>query len=133
MARVFTPADAKRLALPGRTSREILSARTGAQNVSLRLVEIDPPAAGAKTRGPHVHRGIEEVIYVVSGAGVMESESGEHVVQAGDTILVPAGELHVTQNVGTEPLVLLCFFPAGEVAPLTREFPSWAAAKASPQ
>lgn len=129
MVRVFTPADAKRLALPGRASREILSARTGATNASLRLVEIDPSAAGGAKRGPHVHRGVEEVIYVVSGAGLMESESGEHAVKAGDTILVPAGELHVTQNTGPDPLVLLCFFPTGDVPPITQEFSSWAAAR----
>jgi quercetin dioxygenase-like cupin family protein len=129
VARVFTLADAKRLDLPGRTSREILSARVGAANASLRLVEIDPPSPDAGKRGPHVHRGLEEVIHVLSGAGVMESEGGEHPVKPGDTILVPAGELHVTHNVGDDRLVLLCFFPAGDAASVTQEFSSWATAR----
>jgi oxalate decarboxylase/phosphoglucose isomerase-like protein (cupin superfamily) len=35
-------------------------------------------------------------------------------VTAGDTILVPAGELHVTRNTGSSPLRLLCFFPTAD-------------------
>jgi oxalate decarboxylase/phosphoglucose isomerase-like protein (cupin superfamily) len=34
---------------------------------------------------------------------------------AGDTLLIPAGEAHVTRNTGAEPLVLLCFFPTAQV------------------
>jgi oxalate decarboxylase/phosphoglucose isomerase-like protein (cupin superfamily) len=36
-------------------------------------------------------------------------------LKAGDTILIPAGEAHVTRNAGSEPLVLLCFFPTARV------------------
>ena len=43
------------------------------------------------------------------------SESGDHELGAGDTILIPAGEPHVTRNTGSEPLVLLCFFPTARV------------------
>jgi oxalate decarboxylase/phosphoglucose isomerase-like protein (cupin superfamily) len=46
-------------------------------------------------------------------------------VQPGDTLLVPAGEKHMTVNTGTEPLVLLCFFPVGDVSSGTTEFPSF--------
>jgi oxalate decarboxylase/phosphoglucose isomerase-like protein (cupin superfamily) len=53
-------------------------------------------------------------------------------LKAGDTLLVPAGELHVTRNSGTEPLTLLCFFPVGDVASGTEEFPDWNAAKVAP-
>ena len=41
--------------------------------------------------------------------------------QEGDTILVPAGELHATRNIGNEPLVLLCFFPVGDISRGTEE------------
>ena len=100
MARVFTPAEAKRLSLPGRMSSEIVSGKLGAERVSLRLVEIAPQRPGDKPRGPHVHHGFEECIYVLSGEGVTESDSGDWKLKAGDTILIPAGERHVTRNTG---------------------------------
>ena len=125
MARVFTQADAKSLSLPGRMSREIVSGNLGADNVSFRLVEIAPLKPGETRRGPHIHYTFEECIYVLAGSGVTETDGGEHPLQAGDTILIPAGELHVTHPTGSEPLKLLCFFPTAEVAPGTKEFSSW--------
>ena len=132
MARLFKGGEAKTLALPGRVSREIVSGERGSQNVSFRIVRIEPPAARETPRGPHVHHGFEECIYALSGQGMTETESGIFALRAGDTLLVPAGELHVTRNTGTEPLVLLCFFPVGEIASGTREFPNWESAKATP-
>ncbi len=41
----------------------------------------------------------------------MQAESGFHPEPPGDTLLMPAGEKHMTLNTGDEPLVLLCFFP----------------------
>jgi quercetin dioxygenase-like cupin family protein len=115
MARVVRRGEAKALGLPGRKSLEIVSADTGSQAVTLRLVEIPVPAPGDEPRGRHFHTDTEECIYVMSGAGCTESESGKHPLAAGDTILIPAGEPHVTHNTGGEPLVLLCFFPVARV------------------
>ena len=136
MARVLKAGEGRRLTLPGRTSHEIVSASSGAASsgaasVTFRHVIIDAPKPGDAKRGPHVHHGFEECIYVLSGEGLMESETAEHRVKAGDTILVPGGELHVTHNVGGEGLSLLCFFPVGDVASATREFSSWAEARAA--
>lgn len=115
MARVVTASEAKSLGLPGRKSLELVSGEMGARAVTLRLVEIPVPRAGEQLRGPHRHDGFEECIYVVSGQGVTHADSGEHPLEAGDAILVPPGESHVTRNTGTEPLVLLCFFPVADV------------------
>jgi quercetin dioxygenase-like cupin family protein len=128
MARVVKPSDAKLLSLPGRLSREIVSGTTGADSVSFRVVEIAPTQPGDARRGPHVHHDFEECIYVLSGEGTTESQSGEHAIQAGDTVLIPAGELHVTRAIGSGPLRLLCFFPVADVGSGTTEFPSWDAA-----
>ena len=114
MARVFTQAAAVRLGLPGRTSLEIVSANTGAQAVTLRLAEIPPQGSGAP-RGPHHHRDCEECIFVLSGTGRTIADSGEYALNAGDTILIPPGENHVTRNTGTTPLLLLCFYPVADV------------------
>ena len=121
MARVVTAGEAKDLGLSGRKSLELISGKMGARAVTLRLVEIPVPAAGEPLRAPHRHDGFEECIYVVSGQGVTHADSGEHPLKAGDAILIPAGELHVTRNTGAEPLVLLCFFPVAGVTAGTAE------------
>ncbi|HSL21449.1 MAG TPA: cupin domain-containing protein [Vicinamibacterales bacterium] len=121
MARVFTQADARRLGLPGRTSLEIVSGRTGARSVTLRLAEIPPSNPGKSERGPHHHRDCEECIFVLSGTGKTVADSGEYTLNPGDTILIPAGERHVTRNTGTVPLLLLCFYPLADVVSGTVE------------
>lgn len=131
MAKLFTEADAKPLSLPGRISREVVSGALGADNVSFRLVEIAPAKPGDKPRGPHVHHGFEEAIYVLSGEGVTETASERFSMRPGDTLLVPAGERHVTRNTGSEPLRLACFFPVGDVAAGTEEFSDWETPKAA--
>lgn len=115
MARVLTQAQARNLGLPGRKSLEIVSGDSGSSAVTLRLVEIPVAAPGERPRGRHFHTDTEECIYVLSGAGCTESDSGDHVLEAGDTILIPPGEPHVTRNTGSEPLMLLCFFPVATV------------------
>jgi mannose-6-phosphate isomerase-like protein (cupin superfamily) len=125
MVRVLKPGDAEKLSLPGRSSQAVVAGNRGAENVSFRIVEIAPLAAGEKERGPHVHHSFEECIYVLAGTGVMRTEKGEHPVAAGDTILVPPGELHVTHATGSETLKLLCFFPTANVGAGTKEFSSW--------
>jgi mannose-6-phosphate isomerase-like protein (cupin superfamily) len=111
VARVIHPDDARDLNLPGRKSLELVSAQNGSEALTLRLVEIPVPKPGEAPRKLHRHVGYEECMYVLSGQGCSHSDSGEWPVAAGDTILVPPGELHVTRNTGDTPLVLLCFFP----------------------
>jgi quercetin dioxygenase-like cupin family protein len=121
MARVLTQSEAKSMGLPGRKSLEIVSGEKGSQAVTLRLVEIPVPKPGEAPRAPHYHQGFEECIYVMSGEGCTEAESGKHPLKAGDTILIPPGEKHVTRNTGAEPLVLLCFFPVADISRRTHE------------
>lgn len=121
MAKVLTQAEAKSMGLPGRKSLEIVSGEKGAQAVTLRLVEIPPVKPGDSPRGRHFHQGFEECIFVMSGEGCTEADSGNYPLQAGDTILIPSGEKHATRNTGREPLVLLCFFPVADIAQRTQE------------
>ena len=121
MAKVLTQAAAKSMGLPGRKSLEIVSGEKGAQAVTLRLVEIPPVKPGDTPRGKHFHQGFEECIYVLSGTGCTEADSGSYPLQAGDAILIPSGEKHATRNTGSEPLVLLCFFPVSDIAKRTQE------------
>jgi mannose-6-phosphate isomerase-like protein (cupin superfamily) len=124
MARLIKQSDAKKLGLPGRTSLEPVSGEVGSR-VTLRIAEIAVPQPGDKPRGPHLHNGYEECIYVLRGTGVNRSESGDIPIKPGDIVLIPPNEKHMTVNTGSEPLVLLCFFPTPEVSGSTREFASF--------
>jgi oxalate decarboxylase/phosphoglucose isomerase-like protein (cupin superfamily) len=57
----------------------------------------------------------------MSGEGCTEAATGSHPLKAGDTILIPPNEKHVTRNTGKEPLVLLCFFPVADITQRTKE------------
>ena len=124
MARLLKQSEAKRLGLPGRTSLEPISGEIGSR-VTFRIAEIPPPPPGGAKRGPHVHHGFEECIYVLSGQGATVAESGEIPIAPGDIVLIPAGEKHMTRNTGAEPLVLLCFFPVPDVSAGTTEYASF--------
>ena len=123
MAILIRQSAAKRLGLPGRVSLEPVSGEIGSR-CSVRIATIPVPQPGV-TRGPHLHRDFEEVIYVLSGTGTTRAESGEIALQPGELVLIPAGEKHMTLNTGTEPLVLLCFFPVPDVTAGTVEFKSF--------
>lgn len=132
MARVFTQAEAKRLGLPGRTSLEIVSGELGSRMITLRLAEIPVPQPGEAPRGWHQHYDFEECIFVLSGEGTTYADSGEYPLKPGDTILMPAGEKHVTRNTGKTPLRLLCFFPVGDITQGTLEPGSGSRAPSKP-
>ena len=68
-----------------------------------------------------MHNNFEECIYVLAGEGMTEADSGNYALKADDAIVIPAGEKHATRNTGTEPLVLLCFFPVGDIRQGTAE------------
>ena len=110
----ITKKDAVLLDLPGRISREYVSGKNGSENVSLRLVEIQPMAEKA-TRSMHFHPNTEECIYVLEGSGITETPSGSYRLSVGDVFVVPPMEKHRTTNTGSSVLKLLCFFPTDEV------------------
>ncbi len=124
MARLLSQAQGKQLGLPGRSSLEMVSGEIGSR-VTFRIVEIPVPKPGEALRGPHLHNGYEECIYVLKGEGRMFCDRGELALKAGEVVLVPPGEKHVTRNTGNEPLVLLCFFPTPDVGGSTENFLSF--------
>ena len=60
-------------------------------------------------------------MFVLSGTGTTQADSGNHALTPGDTIWIPPGEKHVTRNTGTTPLLLLCFLPVADIARSTEE------------
>src|SRR5262245_52299087 len=124
MARLIDQSQAKRLGLPGRTSLEPVSGAIGSR-ISVRIAEIAPAKPGDLPRGPHLHDGFEECIYVLKGTGTTVAESGEIAIKPGDIVLIPPNEKHYTRNTGSELLVLLCFFAVPDVSAGTTEFKSF--------
>jgi quercetin dioxygenase-like cupin family protein len=114
VARKITPDQAVVLSLPGRLSRQIVSGGAGADNISVRLVEISAKASG-DDRKLHYHPDVEECIYVLEGKGRTETDLQQYDLAAGDTLIVPPNEKHRTINTGDGILKLLCFFPTGTV------------------
>ncbi len=121
MATLYTKGDARQLGLAGRRAMEIISGERGARSSTLRLVEIPVVQPGDALRAAHHHSDFEECIYALSGQGTTFADTGEYPIKAGDTLLMPPGEKHVTRNTGNEPLVLLCFFPVANIAASTQE------------
>jgi mannose-6-phosphate isomerase-like protein (cupin superfamily) len=121
MAKLFKQAEAKQLGLPGRKALEIVSGARGSHNVTLRIAEIPVPMPGEPPRAAHHHNDFEECIFVLSGEGTTFADSGEYSLKPGDTLLMPAGEKHVTRNTGKKPLLLLCFFPVPDITGGTQE------------
>jgi mannose-6-phosphate isomerase-like protein (cupin superfamily) len=124
MARLLKQSEAKRLGLPGRVSLEPVSGEIGSR-VTFRIATIQPAKPDGKPRGPHLHDGFEECIYVLQGTGATMAESGEIPIKPGDIVLIPPNEKHMTRNTGIEPLVLLCFFAEPNVTAGTTEFASF--------
>jgi mannose-6-phosphate isomerase-like protein (cupin superfamily) len=124
MARRIARNEGKRLGLPGRSALEMVSGEIGSA-ITFRVVEIPVPSPGESLRGPHLHRGYEECIYVLKGTGITLFERGELRIEAGDVVLIPPEEKHVTRNTGAEPLMLLCFFPTGDIVKTTENFPDF--------
>lgn len=122
MARVLKAGEGTRLDLPGRAATEIAGAGAGTASTTVRIVEIAP---GPSSRGPHVHDGFEEVIHVLEGHGRFRADSGATEIGPGDTVIVPPGERHATENTGEGTLRLVCAFPVADIRPGTREFASW--------
>lgn len=124
MAQRIAAGEGVSVGLPGRSALEVVAGPTGAAGVTFRRVEILPEAPGETPRAPHLHRDFEEVIHVLSGHGLTRAGDARIPVGPGDTLLVPAGEPHVTRNTGTGPLVLLCFFPVADIRPGTVDLPA---------
>jgi mannose-6-phosphate isomerase-like protein (cupin superfamily) len=68
-------------------------------------------------RAPEHFHTYDEVIYVLDGEGVLHTDDGEHAVQAGSCIQLPACTVHCLENTGVDVMrVVAVFRPAGSPA-----------------
>ena len=70
----------------------------------------------------HYHPKMEEILYILSGTAEQWVEDKKQMMKAGDSVYLPAGLIHGTYNVGTEPLDFLAVLsPADSGDPITVE------------
>ena len=81
-------------------------------NFAMRKFSVDP--AGCTPKHQHDY---EHEIYILAGQGVVFGNGQEQPIVAGDSLFVPAHELHQFRNTGSVPLQFICLVPAFVHAP----------------
>lgn len=93
--------------LSGNTITAFASPSRGATETI--MYRIDLPAGAVLPSHRHDH---EEVLHILSGAVTSVLGGEEHLVRAGDTVMIPAGTVHHAVA-GDEAAVLLVAMPVG--------------------
>jgi len=70
-------------------TKTLIDKHAGAQETKVAIVTFSP---GARTK-MHIHSH-EQILYILSGKGIVANEQEEHVATPGTLFLVPAGEKH---------------------------------------
>jgi len=96
-------------AADGLSKGVLLDASDGAPNFALRRFTLAPGA-----RVPEHTNAVEHEQYVLEGEYVVGIDDEEHVVRAGDALLIPAGVVHWYRNEGEDPGAFLCAVPNGD-------------------
>ncbi|WP_227352958.1 cupin domain-containing protein [Haladaptatus salinisoli] len=81
----------------------------GAPNFAIRRFTLEP---GAEV--PEHTNEVEHEQYVLEGEYVVGIDGEEYEVEAGDSLLVPAGVVHWYRNEGDAPGAFLCAVPNGD-------------------
>jgi quercetin dioxygenase-like cupin family protein len=84
---------------PGVETRMLVSASTGAAGLCI-FEQWIAPAAGAP---PHSHP-VEEVLTVLAGEVEIQAGESKIVLGSGQSLIVPAGQVHGFQNIGAATL-----------------------------
>jgi quercetin dioxygenase-like cupin family protein len=69
---------------------------------------------------PPVRHQVEEVAYVVAGAGELRLDDGAVPFRSGDALHIPAGIWHAVANTGDEDVVMIFGFPHPDYPPTER-------------
>ncbi|MFC6905593.1 cupin domain-containing protein [Halalkalicoccus tibetensis] len=98
-------------AAEGLSKGVLLDESDGAPSFAMRRFTLAP---GAEV--PRHTNEVEHEQYVLEGEYVVGIGDEEHVVSAGDSLLIPAGVVHWYRNEGSEAGAFLCAVPNGEDA-----------------
>ena len=75
-------------------------------NVRQSLAEAIVPVGGKTLL--HRHQISEELYHVTAGTGVMTLGAASFPIEVGDSVLIAPGTPHCMENLGSEPLHVLC-------------------------
>ena len=83
----------------GAIMREVITAKDGAPNFAMRVIEVKP----GSTTPSHSHPWEHEV-FILSGQAVVKGEQGETEIAKDSVIYIAPDEHHCFVNKGNEPL-----------------------------
>jgi len=101
-ARLRHQSEVSGLPLEGGTLQWLVDRDLGAQHVMAYRLRVDSDSALS-----HVHRGAEEVLYVLEGSGEVQVEGMTHHIGPGQAVFIPDGAEHAYVNTGARPLTLV--------------------------
>ena len=101
----YDPVDAAE----GLSKGVLLNEADGAPHFAMRRFTIDP---GAEV--PKHTNAVEHEQYVLEGEYVVGIDGEEHVVSAGDSLLIPAGVVHWYRNESDDAGAFICAVPNGD-------------------
>ena len=87
--------------------RWLISKDDGAENIAMRMFEVEPGGHTPFHIHPHEHE-----VFAVAGNGVFVCEGKEHEFGPEHVIFVPGGVEHQFKNTGDSVLRFLCIIPA---------------------
>jgi quercetin dioxygenase-like cupin family protein len=119
-AEVVSLSDVDPVELPmGSWSRLLVTERTVTGNVSTLGYSVFKPGLVAAD----LSHSVEELAFVVGGAGIIRLEDGQIEAHAGQALFIPARMWHTVVNDGDEDLVMVFSFPAPDYPPTQRREP----------
>ena len=98
--------EAKNVAAGKDTTIQVLISAQEGPNFALRKFSMKP--GGGMPRHTNT---VEHEQYVLRGYAKIGIGEDLYEVKAGDTVFIPAGEIHFYENIGTEPFEFLCIIP----------------------
>jgi quercetin dioxygenase-like cupin family protein len=99
--------DVNGIQLPGRLWKKLIGPENGyCKNMIFGVVSFPPRS----DPGTHVHKGEEEIIYVLSGRGETKVEGKVYALEPGVAVFTEPGVEHGVKTLGDEPLVLISVF-----------------------
>jgi quercetin dioxygenase-like cupin family protein len=86
--------------------RVLLGPDQGVPNFVMRVFDVEPGGHTPKHTHPFEHE-----IFVLSGRGEIDLQSGARPLEAGDAVLVEPDELHQFRNTGDSVFRFMCLVP----------------------
>lgn len=82
---------------------QYLTTPPNCEQLDICLVDFEP--GGRNKWHTHIY---EQILFVTAGRGIVADSTGEHTVEPGDTIIIPAGEPHWHGATPTDGFSHLC-------------------------